>query len=76
MTVVATWMLLPGMALAQTGSPPPPTVAPTVLAEVQELPRTGTDPLPLLIVALALVALGAVLVLGARRRRTADVTTA
>lgn len=70
---VATWVLMPGMAAAQTGSPPP-SVAPQVLAE--ELPRTGSDPFPLLVVALALLAVGVVLVLGARKRRSADVTPA
>ncbi|MGH9281647.1 MAG: LPXTG cell wall anchor domain-containing protein [Acidimicrobiales bacterium] len=75
MTAVATWVLMPGMASAQTGSPPPPpVVAPQVLA--QELPRTGSNVIPMLVVALALVALGIVAVLGARRRRTTDVTPA
>ncbi|MGH9178346.1 MAG: LPXTG cell wall anchor domain-containing protein [Acidimicrobiales bacterium] len=72
--IAATWILIPSLASAQEASPP--AVLPQVLEQAPELPRTGSDPFPLLVVALALVAVGAVLVLGARKRRTADAATA
>ena len=77
-TAIATWVLFPGLAAAQEASPvavlPQVIEQPQVLAET--LPRTGSNVIPMLVVALALVAIGAVLVISARRRNAGDVTPA
>lgn len=74
---LATSVLVPGMAVAQTGSPPavagvvieqaPPAPAPVVAGE--SLPRTGSELIPMIGIALALLVLGVVLVLSVRRRQ-------
>lgn len=77
-TAIATWVLMPGVASAQQASPvavlPQVIEQPQVLAET--LPRTGSSLLPLVVVAVALVALGAFLVISARRRNAGDATLA
>lgn len=76
----ATLVLLPGVAMAQAGSPPAvapqviETTPPQVLAEM--LPRTGSNLIPMIGIALALVVLGVLLVVSVRRRRTNDVRLA
>ncbi len=77
-TAIATWVLLPGIASAQQASPvavlPQVIEQPQVLAET--LPRTGSGVVPMVVIALALLALGAVLVIGARRRNAGDANLA
>lgn len=72
---VAAFALLPGVASAQTGSPPP-VVAGTVIeapaapvVSGQTLPRTGGDVIPMAIGALALLFVGGMLVVATRRRQ-------
>ncbi len=79
-TAIATWVLVPGMAAAQTTASPAavlPTVierpAPQVLAET--LPRTGSNLTPMIVMSVALMVLGVFLVMSARRRQS-DVTPA
>ncbi|MGQ0521398.1 MAG: LPXTG cell wall anchor domain-containing protein [Actinomycetota bacterium] len=69
---------MPGVASAQQASPvavlPQVIEQPQVLAET--LPRTGSSVVSMVVIALALLALGAVLVLGARRRNAGDASPA
>lgn len=71
---LAALALLPGVASAQAGSPP--AVAGTVVEQPQvageTLPRTGSNVIPMAIGAGALLLVGSVLVVGARRRRDDD----
>jgi hypothetical protein len=64
---LALLFLMPGVAAAQS----PPSVAPTTLQRVlpQQVARTGTDVMPLVVTGTILAASGAVLVIGARSRR-------
>lgn len=77
---LATLVLLPGAASAQTGSPPAVAgvvverPAPVVLGET--LPRTGSDLVAMAIIAGAMVLLGVLLVVSVRRRRTTDISLA
>ena len=78
---VAAVALLPGIASAQTGSPP--AVAGTVIEAPPQvagdtLPRTGSDVIPMAIGAVALLVVGGLLVVATRRRRgdTGNVTLA
>lgn len=71
---VAALAMLPGVASAQTGSPPP-TVAGIVETRTpaqvsgETLPRTGSsNVVPMAIGAIAMLLVGSVLVVGARRR--------
>lgn len=77
-TAIATWVLLPGVASAQQASPvavlPQVIERPQVLAET--LPRTGSSVVSMVVIALVLLALGAVLVLSARRRNAGDANLA
>lgn len=76
-TAMATWVLVPGMAAAQS----PPLVLPTVIERpepqvlAETLPRTGSNLTPMIMIAVALMMLGVVLVMSVRRRRS-DVTPA
>lgn len=82
-TAIATWVLVPGMAAAQTTASPaavlpavierPAQPAPQVLGET--LPRTGSNLTPMIIMAVALLVLGVFLVMSVRRRQS-DVTPA
>ena len=65
--------LFPGVSAAQTGSPP--VVAPLVIeqAPAQELPRTGTDVVPMIVAGVALLLVGTLLVVSVRRRRSATI---
>jgi LPXTG-motif cell wall-anchored protein len=73
--------LLPGIASAQAGSPPP-VVAGTVVENPapvvsgESLPRTGTDVIPMAIGAVALLVVGGMLVIATRRRQGNGVTPA
>lgn len=74
-TAIATWVLVPGMAAAQTTASPAavlPAVIerpePQVLAET--LPRTGSNLTPMIMIAVALMVLGVVLVMSVRRRQS------
>ena len=70
---MAALALLPGVASAQAGSPP--VVAgivveqPAPVVAGTTLPRTGSNVIPMTIAAAALLMVGTVLVVGARRRR-------
>lgn len=74
---VAALALFPTVALAQAGSPPP-TVAGIVVEQPapavsgETLPRTGSNVVPMAIGAVALVLVGALLVVTTRRRRGGD----
>ena len=70
---LAALALMPGVASAQAGSPPPAVAGIVEVAPAQELPRTGSsNVIPMAIGAGALLLVGSVLVVGARRRRDDD----
>ena len=80
-TAIATWVLVPGMAAAQTTTASPAAVLPTVIERpapqvlAETLPRTGSNLTPMIVMAAALMVLGVLLVMSARRRQS-DVSPA
>lgn len=70
---IATITLFTGVAAAQS----PPVVEAQVIEQAPELPRTGaSSAIPMTIAAIALLLIGAALVIAARRKKGNDPTTA